>query len=87
MQFSTSILTNRLLNLSAGGVSAKIGNGVAVSDGSVWSHARKALRPIFKKTHSDGLGKGPSRDTFQECLNVFRTIGLPSIYSYISRGR
>lgn len=36
-------------------VFALMGNGIFMSDGPVWSHARKTLRPVFEKSQFEDL--------------------------------
>lgn len=38
-------------------VAAMMGNGITISDGATWSHARKTLRPVFKKAQFNNLEK------------------------------
>ncbi|KUJ18014.1 cytochrome P450 alkane hydroxylase-like protein [Mollisia scopiformis] len=38
-------------------IAAMMGNGITVSDGPTWSHARKTLRPIFQKSQFKDLEK------------------------------
>jgi hypothetical protein len=52
-------------------VSAMMGNGITVSDGAAWSHARKTLRPVFKKAQLDDLEEKASE---KHLSRIFRRI-------------
>ena len=50
------------------GVAILMGNGITVSDGPTWSHARKTLRPVFRKSQFKDLEERAFEKHFSRML-------------------